>query len=68
MPTQQKPRGTPQERKVGRNDQCQIFEAGGTHDKVAYSCTFNFTNILYIFMIFLWSNTLDLGNILYIFL
>jgi hypothetical protein len=65
MPTQQTPCATPQERKAGRNDPCQIFEAGGTHDKVAYSGTFNFTNILYIF---LWSNTLDLGNILYIFL
>jgi len=34
MPTQQTPYATPQERKAGKHDRGQTFEAGATHDKV----------------------------------
>jgi hypothetical protein len=42
MPTPQKPCATPQERKAGIDDPGQIFEAGGTHNKVVYSGTWTY--------------------------
>jgi len=60
MPTLQIPFATPQERKAGRDDPGQIFEAGGTHDKVVYAvhlimkifCTYFYGAIHWILKIF----------------